>query len=72
VGDFDSLLRQVIAGEQVGYRGWDDFANAIRAYRAFKDDDRDTALDLASGDGVMTQALHRYFARLAGTPAAGR
>ncbi len=61
--EFDLLLAQVIAGERVGTSGWDDLADVMAAFRLWRSGAHDAALIRASGGGVMSAALTRWFER---------
>jgi thymidylate synthase len=60
--DFDGLLTQVISGERVGERAWDDLADVTAAFRLWRRGLRDHARERAAGNGVMATALQRWFA----------
>lgn len=59
---FDDLLAQVIAGERIGHRGWDDLADVMAAFRLWRRGQHDQARERVAGPGVMTAALRRWFA----------
>jgi thymidylate synthase len=59
---FDDLLAQVIAGERVGSGAWDDLADVMAAFRLWRRGQHEQARERASGPGVMSAALRRWFA----------
>lgn len=67
--DFDALLSQVIAGEQVGHVGWDDFAVVLASYRRWKGGNRDAAqATIANKSGPLATALRDWYALLTDRP----
>jgi thymidylate synthase len=69
--EFDPLLARVIAGERVGHSGWDDLADVMAAFRLWRAGAQDAARERASGGGMMSAALTRWFIRTAARATAG-
>ncbi|ASU81099.1 methyltransferase [Actinopolyspora erythraea] len=67
--DFDEMMNQLIAGETVGHRGWDDFATVLTSYRLWKTHDVDNARSLVTdAEQPLSQALSRWYDRLETSP----